>query len=43
MQEITDKKLEEMAEAMIARRMENTTESREEACKHIADYLTKLL
>ena len=30
-------------EGMIARRMENTDESREEACTHIANYLKKLL
>ena len=30
-------------EGMIARRMENTNESREEACNHIASYLKKLV
>ena len=37
--ELTQTQLEEMAESMIARRIENTGESREEAATHIANYL----
>ena len=43
MTEIYDKELIEMAEAMIARRLQNTDETREQACAHIADYLKGLL
>ena len=43
MTEITDEKIIEMAEAMIARRIENTGESREEASTHIANYLKQRL
>ena len=39
MTEITDEKIAEIAEQMIARRIENTGESREEASTHIANYL----
>ena len=38
-----DDKLINEAEAMIARRMQNTGESREEACNHIANYLQQLM
>ena len=43
MTEIFDDKLIEMAEALIARRMQNTDETREQASAHIADYLKGLL
>ena len=29
-------------EGMVSRRMENTSETREEACAHISDYLLKI-
>ena len=43
MTDITDEKMFEMAEQMIARRIENTGESREEASEHIANYLKGLI
>ena len=43
MQNITNKKIEKMAEAMITRRMENTEETREQASEHIANYLKSAL
>jgi len=41
MTEITDNKIEEIAEAMVLRRMENTGETREQASDHIVNYLEK--
>ena len=43
MTEITDAKIAEIAEQIIARRIENTGESREEASTHIANYLQQLM
>jgi hypothetical protein len=39
--ELTNEQIAEI-EAMIARRMDNTGETREQACKHIANWLRKL-
>ena len=40
MQDITDKQIEEMAESMIARRIANTGETREQASEFIVKYLS---
>ena len=40
--ELTEEQIKAI-EGMIARRMDNTNESREEACDHIANYLQQLV
>jgi hypothetical protein len=43
MKEELSKEVVDAFEGIIQRRIENTNETREQACKHIADYLTRSL